>query len=63
MSSTVAEAVTEPIYGTFKFIDPDLSVSADGRGFFALAASKEVKLENLPLLDSNGGIGYPSKDR
>ena len=51
MSSTIAETAAAPTYGIFKFIDPDLSVSADGRGFFALPASKEVKLETLRLLD------------
>ena len=51
MSSTTGETAAAPTYGIFKFIDPDLSVNADGRGFFALPASKDVKLETLQLLD------------
>lgn len=51
MSTLNTNPVAKPIYGIFKFADPDLSVTAEDRGFFALAASKEVKYEKLQSLD------------
>lgn len=51
MSSTTTQTTTVPASGTFVFIDPDSSIGADERGYFALPAAKEQKLYTLPLHD------------
>ena len=51
MGSLNEELKTEPkpVYGTIKFLDPDLSVGPHERALFALPPPKEYRFDRLPL--------------
>lgn len=42
---------TQPTYGLFRFVEPDLSISAQERSIFAGPAPKKVQEESLQLHD------------